>query len=76
MKGGFMLRKKVNSSRIKSIGWENETLEVEFKNGAIYHYYKVTEYQYRIFCGSSSLGSALEKIEKQHKYKKIYTPRK
>lgn len=54
-----MLRQPVSSTRISSVGWENETLEIEFKDGAIYQYYSVSESEYRAFINSGSLGSAL-----------------
>jgi hypothetical protein len=36
-----MKRIPVKSSNIKSIGWENGTLEVEFHSGGTYHYHNV-----------------------------------
>jgi len=43
-----MERKNVLSSNIKSIGYYNKILEVEFLNGSIYDYYEVPE---RLFVG-------------------------
>ncbi|WP_082674733.1 KTSC domain-containing protein, partial [Christensenella hongkongensis] len=51
-----MLRNPVSSSRIRSIGWENDTLEVEFHDGAIYQYYNVSRAEYESFMNSPSLG--------------------
>jgi hypothetical protein len=66
-----MERKLVSSSRIRSVGWENNVLEVEFKDGAIYHYYDVSQSEYINFMNSPSLGSALSRLDKIHKYKRI-----
>lgn len=66
-----MLRQPVSSSRITSVGWENETLEVEFKDGAVYQYYNVSEMEYRAFMSSGSLGSALSRLDKIHRYRRI-----
>jgi hypothetical protein len=66
-----MLRQPVSSSRISSVGWENETLEIEFKDGAVYQYYNVSEAEYRAFMNSGSLGSALSRLDKVHRYRRI-----
>lgn len=66
-----MQRQYVSSSRISSVGWENDTLEVEFKDGAVYQYYDVSESEYRSFMNSGSLGSALSRLDKVHRYSRI-----
>jgi len=66
-----MYRQPVSSSRISSIGWENDTLEVEFKDGAVYQYFNVTKSQYDAFMTSSSLGSALSRLDKVHRYQRV-----
>jgi hypothetical protein len=66
-----MERKIVSSSRITSVGWENNVLEIEFKDGAVYHYYNVSQTEYINFMNSPSLGSALSRLDKVHKYKRI-----
>lgn len=66
-----MLRQLVSSSRITSVGWSNNTLEVEFKNGTIYQYHGVSESEYHSFMNSSSLGSALSKLDKMHPYNRV-----
>lgn len=63
-----MIRKPVSSSRMRSVGWEDGIMEVEFKNGSIYHYYNVSESDYLTFINSPSLGSALNKFTN---YKRI-----
>ena len=66
-----MQRQFVSSSRISSVGWENNTLEIEFKDGAIYQYFDVSKSEYQNFINSSSLGSSLSVLDKQHRYSKI-----
>lgn len=61
----------VSSSRIRSVGWEANTLYVQFHNGVIYAYDNVTHSEYVNFMNSSSLGSALSILDKLHSYHKI-----
>ncbi len=66
-----MLRQPISSSRISSVGWENNTMEVGFPDGAVYQYYDVSESEYNAFLNSSSLGSALSRLDKIHRYRRI-----
>lgn len=66
-----MLRQSVNSSRIASVGWENNVLQVEFHNGAVYNYYDVAKEEYLNFMQSSSLGHELSVLDKIHRYERI-----
>ena len=66
-----MRRMAVDSSRIRSVGWENNVLEVEFKSGAVYQYYDVSESEYRSFLSSSSLGHEISVIDKTHRYSRV-----
>lgn len=66
-----MNRQPVSSSRIRSVGWSNNTLEVEFNDGAVYQYHGVPESEYRSFINSSSLGSALSQLDKRHPYNRV-----
>ena len=59
-----MYRKRVSSSRIASVGWENNTMEVEFHNGKVYQYFDVTASEYTNFMNSPSLGHALSILDK------------
>lgn len=58
----------VSSSRIRSVGWSNNTLEVMFLDGAVYQYHGVSESEHHSFINSPSLGSALSRIEKKYPY--------
>lgn len=46
-----MERKRVNSSRLRSVGYDekSQTLEVELSNGQVYQYSKVSPEVYRRF---------------------------
>jgi len=54
-----------------SVGWEADTLEIEFTDGAIYQYYGVSPQTYKWFMSSPSLGSALSRLDKQHSYARV-----
>lgn len=66
-----MNRYSVSSSRISSVGWENNVLEIGFPDGAVYQYFDVSETEYRNFINSPSLGSALNSLQRFHRYTKI-----
>ena len=66
-----MYRQPVNYSRISSVGWSNNTLEIGFPDGAIYQYFNVSESEYRTFINSASLGSALNTLQRFHRYSKV-----
>lgn len=66
-----MNRQFVSSSRMRSVGWENNVLEIEFHDGAIYHYYDVSESEHRSFMSSSSLGSELSRLDKIKRYSPV-----
>lgn len=63
--------KSVSSSRMNAVGWENNTMYIEFKDGSVYAYMNVSESQYRDFINSSSLGSALARFDKVHPYHRV-----
>lgn len=66
-----MIRNAVSSSRIRSVGWENNVLEVEFHDGSIYQYFNVSRSEYTSFMHSSSLGHALSILDKTHTYSPV-----
>lgn len=53
-----MRRDPVSSSNIMSAGYDapSETLEVEFKDGAVYQYFNVGSTMYEAFMQASSKG--------------------
>lgn len=66
-----MRRQPVSSSRISSVGWENNIMEIGFPDGAVYQYYNVSNSEYAAFLNSPSLGSALSKLDKVHRYNRV-----
>lgn len=52
-----MHRQFVSSSNIRSIGYDNGTLEVEFNSGGIYQYKNVPQSLYTGLMNASSHGS-------------------
>ena len=54
-----MKRKKVKSSNIKAIGYDEETktLEVEFHNGGIYQYNPIDKVGYKLLMKAKSIGA-------------------
>ncbi len=61
----------VSSSRMNSVGWEDNTMYIQFKNGQIYAYENVSKSEYEDFINSPSLGSALCRFDKIHSYHPI-----
>lgn len=66
-----MKRHSVSSDRMRSVGWESDTLEIEFNDGSVYQYYNVSQSEYNSFINSPSLGSALHRLDKVHRYSKL-----
>ncbi len=59
-----MNRQSVSSSNIRSIGYNNRVLEVEFNQGSIYQYRDVPETLYHDLMNASSHGSFFAKYIK------------
>ena len=69
-----MYRTPVNSSNIKSIGYDKSTatLEVEFTSDNVYQYFNVPEYLYQQFLQASSYGQFLnDHISYNYRYQKV-----
>ncbi len=68
-----MERKKVESSNIKSIGYDetDELLEVEFNNGGIYQYKNVPKKLYDEIIGAESVGKHFHANIKSFDYEKV-----
>lgn len=69
-----MNRIPVNSTNIRSIGYDKQTatLEVEFTSGDIYQYFNVPEYLYQQFLNASSYGQFLnDNIRYNYRYQKV-----
>lgn len=61
----------VSSSRMVAVGWENNVMRIQFKNGTMYDYYDVSYNDYLSFINSPSLGSALHQLDKVHRYSPV-----
>jgi len=59
-----MIRQNVDSSNIRSIGYnrEHSSLEIEFSNGDIYQYNNVPEEIYVAIMASRSKGEAVHRL--------------
>ena len=69
-----MNRKDVESSNIKSVGYDKgtKTLELEFNNGGVYHYFSVPIDVYEGLMGAYSKGKYFWKnIRKEFEYEKV-----
>ena len=53
-----MIRQPVESSNLRSVGYDEEsrTLEIEFHSGAVYQYYDVPSEVYQELLSAPSLG--------------------
>jgi len=56
-----MERVEVKSTNVKSVGHEGDVLEVEFKNGGIYHYEGIDANMFGNLLKSPSVGSFVAK---------------
>ncbi|MGH8753818.1 MAG: KTSC domain-containing protein [Burkholderiales bacterium] len=59
-----MERKSVNSSTIRSVGYEpnSQTLEIEFTSGSIYQYSRVSPEIHRKLMAAPTIGSYFKNI--------------
>lgn len=69
-----MERTPVSSSNIRAIGYDadNQTLEVEFNNGAVYQYYGVPQTDYDSMMAADSKGTYLNaNIKGRYNFSKL-----
>lgn len=69
-----MNRQPVTSSNVAEVGYDTATmtLEVAFKNGAVYQYFDVPESVYQELMRSDSVGKFLnEQIKNSYRYTKV-----
>lgn len=70
--GGTMLRTRVFSSNVRSVGWENNILEVEFKDGSVYQYLNVPARHFENLLKTRSVGSYIHsRIKSVYRYRQI-----
>ena len=56
---------------MNAVGWNEDTMYIQFKNGALYAYYNVSESEYKAFISSPSLGQALNTFQHRHPYRRV-----
>ena len=67
-----MDRQQVSSSNIRSIGWEDDVLEVEFLTGTVYQYTEVPHDVYEEFVTATSVGKFFHvNIKGMYQYTKV-----
>ena len=69
-----MDRKRVNSSRIRAVGYDEKSMlmEIEFSNGQVYQYTKVYPEVYRRFMNAPNPTSFFEdKIEEEYTGRRV-----
>lgn len=66
-----MNRRPVTSSNVASIGWDDDTLEVEFTSGHLYEYHDVPESEYQALIGASSIGKQLASIRDKYQSNRL-----
>ncbi|OGI29987.1 MAG: hypothetical protein A2287_04355 [Candidatus Melainabacteria bacterium RIFOXYA12_FULL_32_12] len=64
-----MNRTSVNSSNIRSIGYEGMILEIEFHNNTVYQYFHIPEIIYKnLMAATDSHGQYFDEHIKKSKY--------
>jgi hypothetical protein len=69
-----MERKRVNSSRVRSVGYDEngQMLEVELSNGQVYQYSKVSPEVYRRFMNAPNPSTFFDdKIAEEYSSKRV-----
>jgi len=67
-----MIRQNIHSTNIKSVGYNDGVLEIEFKTRSIYQYFNVPENVYLGLLNTSSKGTFLNTyIKDRFRFKQI-----
>ncbi|MDI6046198.1 KTSC domain-containing protein [Flavobacterium yafengii] len=67
-----MIRQNIYSTNIKSVGYEDGKLEIEFKTRSIYQYFNVPENVYLGLLNASSKGTFLNTyIKDRYRFRQI-----
>lgn len=61
-----MRRRPVDSSSVRSVGWSDGTLELEYVNGYTYQYFDVPQPTYAALLAAESIGAYVNKHIKPH----------
>lgn len=70
-----MIRKSVTARMVKSIGWQDNTLEVEYISGLIHQYHGITEDEY-VRCLIGNIDKKVRLIGKSHHFTRMETKQK
>lgn len=65
-----MKRQTVTARMVKSIGWKDNVLEVEYLSGLIHHYHEVTEAEY-ISSLTGNVDKKIRLIGKSHPFTRV-----
>ncbi len=67
-----MRRRPVNSSSVRSVGWQDGTLELEYVGGSVYRYYDVPQPTYAGLLAAESIGNFVNmEIKPYHEFREI-----
>jgi len=69
-----MKRLPVDSSAVRSIGYDPKSLvlEIEYANGSVYDYYDVPPATYQEFCEADSMGAFVNfRIKPNFEYREV-----
>ncbi len=67
-----MMKIRVNSSNIKTVGWDKDTLDVEFHKGAHYRYFNVPIDVFNTLINAQSVGKYFNStISKHYKSERV-----
>ncbi|TDO34303.1 KTSC domain-containing protein [Kribbella sp. VKM Ac-2527] len=67
-----MRRRPVNSSSVRSVGWQDGTLELEYVGGSVYQYYDVPQPTYAGLLAAESIGNYVNtEIKPYYEFREI-----
>lgn len=67
-----MRRRPVNSSSVRSVGWQDGTLELEYVGGSVYRYYDVPQPTYAGLLAAESIGNFVNtEIKPYYEFREI-----
>jgi len=67
-----MRRRPVDSSSVRSVGWSDDTLELEYVNGDTYQYFDVPQPAFAALLAAPSIGAYVNKhIKPYYEFREI-----
>jgi hypothetical protein len=65
-------RRPVNSSSVRTVGWTDGTLEIEYISGDVYQYYEVPQPTFAALLAAESIGAYVnEHIKPYFEFREI-----